>query len=145
MIGTAFADSLTGSSGNDILRGGGGNDILNGGAGIDRIVGGDGADEMTGGSGSDTFVFVAGPSAVDVIKDFNLGDGDILDISALIKGTFAGNESSYLSLRESGGNTILSLDRDGAGADFAAQDFVVLEGMTGLDLVTLLGHVDWQP
>jgi Ca2+-binding RTX toxin-like protein len=151
VIGTVFSDTLTGSASADELRGGGGNDALNGGLGNDRLVGGDGADTMAGGGGSDTFVFTIGVSAVDTVGDFNSSaanaGGDVLDISDLIVGNFAGNESSYLSIRESGGNTIVSLDRDGAGSAFQAQDFVVLQGVTGLNLSSLVtnGNIDWQP
>jgi Ca2+-binding RTX toxin-like protein len=37
VIGSRFADNLTGSSGNDIIRGGAGNDALNGGDGVDLL------------------------------------------------------------------------------------------------------------
>ncbi|UCO97642.1 cadherin-like domain-containing protein [Metapseudomonas lalkuanensis] len=37
VVGSRFADTLTGSSGNDVLRGGAGNDILDGGAGTDLL------------------------------------------------------------------------------------------------------------
>lgn len=65
IVGTAFADGLTGSFGNDNLSGGGGNDglfggdgndTLNGGAGDDTINGSLGIDTMTGGAGNDLFV-----------------------------------------------------------------------------------------
>ena len=149
MIGTNFADNLTGSASDDQIRGGLGNDILNGGGGNDILVGGAGADTMSGGAGSDTFVYRSGDaSAVDTLTDFTAGaGGDVLDISDLLVGAFAGNESSYLGLRESGGNTIMSIDRDGTGSTYGFQDFVVLQGSTGLSLSTLLanGNIDWTP
>ncbi|MDH4166459.1 MAG: Ig-like domain-containing protein [Gammaproteobacteria bacterium] len=149
VIGTAYADTLTGSASVDQLRGGGGNDILDGAGGNDILVGGAGADLLTGGTGSDTFVYRSGDaSAVDTITDFTAGaGGDVLDISDLLTGTFAGNESSYLSLRESGGNTIVSIDRDGAGSSFGFQDFVVMQGVVGLNLGTLVtnGNIDGTP
>jgi Ca2+-binding RTX toxin-like protein len=122
------------------MIGGAANDILFGGAGNDIIYGATGADTLTGASGADTFRFMAADSAsVDTITDFNAGaGGDVLNISDLITGTFAGNESSYLSLRESGGNTIVSVDRDGAGSAFGFEDFVVLQSVTGLNLDTLV-------
>ncbi len=61
------------------------------------------------------------------------------NIADLISGTFTGNEASYLTLTESGGNTIVSIDRDGAGSSFGFEDFVVLQGVSGLNLDTLLG------
>jgi Ca2+-binding RTX toxin-like protein len=37
VVGSRFADTLTGSTGNDVLRGGAGNDTLNGGDGVDLL------------------------------------------------------------------------------------------------------------
>ena len=37
IIGSAFADDLTGDSGNNVIRGGPGNDVLEGGAGTDTL------------------------------------------------------------------------------------------------------------
>ena len=63
IIGTNFADRLTGNAGNntlsgqdgnDTLNGGAGNDTLNGGSGNDTLVGGDGFDTLNGGTGNDT-------------------------------------------------------------------------------------------
>ena len=85
MIGTAFADTLTGSASADQLRGGGGNDVVDGLAGDDRIVGGAGADILTGGADNDTFVFDSAPNAVDSITDFNASgsaaSGDLIELS----------------------------------------------------------------
>jgi Ca2+-binding RTX toxin-like protein len=149
VIGTAFADTLTGSASADQLRGGGGNDILDGAGGIDILIGGAGADTMTGGAGSDTFVYRSGDaSAVDTITDFTAGaGGDVLDIADLLTGTFAGNESTYVSVRQSGSDTIVSVDRDGAGSAFGFQDFVILQGVTGIDLNTLVtnGNIHGTP
>ncbi|TIS94770.1 calcium-binding protein, partial [Mesorhizobium sp.] len=57
--GTAYADVITGGSGNDTIYGdsifgGSANDILNGGAGNDYIDGGGGDDTMDGGDGVDS-------------------------------------------------------------------------------------------
>ncbi len=87
------------------------------------------------------------PASVDIVTDFTVGaGGDVLNISDLISGTFTGNEASYLTLTESGGNTIVSIDRDGAGSSFGFEDFVVLQGVSGLNLDTLLGNhsIQWQ-
>jgi Ca2+-binding RTX toxin-like protein len=131
------------------MFGGGSDDILVGGAGNDIIYGSAGADTLTGGSGADTFGFAAaGAGSVDTITDFAVGaSGDVLNISDLITGTIAGNEASYVSLRESNGNTIVSIDRDGGGSSYGFEDFVSLQGVTGLNLGTLLanGNIDWNP
>jgi len=53
VIGTAFADVITGETGSNTLRGGGGNDSLKGGGGDDSLYGGKGNDTVRGGSGDD--------------------------------------------------------------------------------------------
>ncbi|PZQ20030.1 MAG: hypothetical protein DI569_16675, partial [Sphingopyxis macrogoltabida] len=66
LIGSGFADTLTGDSnanrieggaGNDTIAGGGGSDTLAGGEGDDRIEGGTGDDMIDGGDGADSAVF----------------------------------------------------------------------------------------
>jgi Ca2+-binding RTX toxin-like protein len=95
VIGSNFADTITGSKvdssiwglgGNDKLMGGAGNDMLDGGAGNDTLDGGSGNDVLSDGSGDDT---VSGGSGDD---RFVAGDGadkyiggagfDVLDYSA---------------------------------------------------------------
>jgi Ca2+-binding RTX toxin-like protein len=60
LLGSAFADTLSGTDGSDILRGGAGElegrgDRLEGRDGDDELVGGEGADRMSGGEGDDQF------------------------------------------------------------------------------------------
>ncbi|SCK21933.1 S-layer family protein, partial [Vogesella sp. LIG4] len=126
VIGTAGDDTLQGSSGNDILLAGAGHNTL------------------TGGGGSDTYVLLRSDgNAVDTITDFKPGDGgDKLQIGDLLTGYQPDAANQFLSLREENGNTVISVDRDGAGGKYQMQDMVVLQGVTGLDLTTLLKHVD---
>ncbi|WP_439670008.1 Metalloprotease, Hemolysin-type calcium-binding region [Cupriavidus necator] len=147
VIGSAFNDNLTGSAGNDVLRGGAGNDVLVGGAGNDVLTGGAGADTLTGGNGSDTFRFLrADPASVDTITDFGAAPvasgGDVLDLSDLLSGVGVNpaNAAQFVRLSEVGGNTVVSLDRDGSGTAAAFQDVAVLQGVVGLDLNTLLSN-----
>jgi Ca2+-binding RTX toxin-like protein len=137
IIGSAFGDTLTGSAGNDV------------------IVGGAGADTLDGNGGSDTFKFRGSDaSSVDTINGFSSAatgaGGDVLDIGDLLIGSpsvTTGNIGDYLEIRESGGNTIVSIDRDGTTGTYGFQDFAVLSGVTGLDLATLLlnGNIDTTP
>ena len=134
VIGGNFNDTLTGSGSNDVIRGGGGNDTIDGAGGNDILVGGAGIDILTGGIGSDSFRFLGSdPSAVDTITDFDSAaagaGGDVLDISDLLIGAptlNAGNVSQYLDIRESGSDSIISIDRDGTGSTYGFQDFAVL-------------------
>ncbi|MDP9928991.1 VCBS domain-containing protein [Variovorax paradoxus] len=130
VIGTAFADTITGSASNDQLRGGGGNDVINGLAGDDRIAGGTGADILTGGADNDTFVFDSAPNAVDSVTDFNASgsaaSGDLVELSL---GTFT-------ALSTSSGSTLsavefASSDGGGAGDMVGAGVHVIYDSATG--------------
>ncbi len=75
--GGAGNDSLSGGAGNDTLDGGAGNDTLDGGTGADLLIGGDGNDSLVGGSGDDT---LAGGAGSDTLAG---GEGlDFADYSA---------------------------------------------------------------
>ena len=151
-------DVIYGLQDNDIILAGSGNDTLFGQNGNDKLVGGAGADRLTGGSGRDTFVFLDDDlPGVDTITDFNTAavgapgsDGDVLDISDVLVGSPTLNSSNigdYLSVSVVGGNSTISIDRDGAGSTFGFQDLALLTGVTGLNLSTLLtnGNIDWTP
>jgi Ca2+-binding RTX toxin-like protein len=127
VLGTAGADVLMGTSGNDIL------------------VGGQGSDTLTGSAGSDTFMFRSSDAgSVDTITDFDAGaGGDMLGIGALLQGYAPGADlSQFVSSHETASGTIVSLDFDGAGSAHGFQDLLLLQGVTGLDFGTLIGHVD---
>jgi Ca2+-binding RTX toxin-like protein len=53
VVGSSFADVLTGNATVNVLRGGGGNDLLRGGGGNDRLWGGAGKDTLRGNGGND--------------------------------------------------------------------------------------------
>ena len=138
LTGSAFNDTLTGSTaanvlmglaGNDTLNGGAGADMLNGGAGNDTLVGGSGADILTGGLDADRFVFSAladsAPGTPDLLTDFEHGI-DIIDLSAIDANTslsgnqafaFSGQNANVVARSvtwfESGGNTIIQADVNG--------------------------------
>ncbi|WP_240921769.1 tandem-95 repeat protein [Metapseudomonas otitidis] len=82
--GSKYADILNGGNGHDVLYGNAGHDLLNGGDGNDLLIGGMGNDTLTGGAGADIFVWKAGDIGNDVIKDFNAGEGDRIDLSDLL-------------------------------------------------------------
>lgn len=65
LLGSTYADLLTGDGNANTLTGGAGNDSLYGGAGNDSLYGGDGNDLMQGGSGSDRIDAGAGIDTVD--------------------------------------------------------------------------------
>ena len=64
LAGLANVDVLSGENGDDVLDGGSSDDTLDGGAGADQITGGDGNDTITGGAGADQ---ITGGAGFDVI------------------------------------------------------------------------------
>jgi len=140
LVNTAAGNAtLLGTAGADVLAGTGGNDI---------IVCGAGSDMLAGGAGSDTFLFRGSDAgAVDTITDFDVGaGGDVLNVGLLLQGYSPGADlSQFISLRQNGDDTIVSIDSDGAGSAHGFQDLLVLQGVTGLDFSTLIAHVDAAP
>ncbi|WP_205872745.1 Ig-like domain-containing protein [Limnohabitans planktonicus] len=65
MVGTSFADTLTGDLNANILIGGNGSDSFAGGAGNDSLQGDEGDDTLTGGLGDDTLYGGAGSDRMD--------------------------------------------------------------------------------
>jgi VCBS repeat-containing protein len=121
-------DLLSGLGGNDRLLGLEGDDTLEGGDGADVLAGGPGFDTLTGGAQADTFV-MSDFDGIDTITDFMAGE-DKLDISALLQAYFASaDKADFASLRQDGGDTIVSVDADGAGE---AADFVDVAVLTGV-------------
>ena len=129
--GGAGADTLSGGGGDDTLRGGTDADRIFGDAGLDLIFGGRGKDRLTGGSEADTFVFRSAgdstkqPIGRDVITDFSVDDGDLIDISGLRfdldfigKHKFTGDKGEVRTEKD-GGKTFVWADLDGdKKADF---------------------------
>ncbi|WP_186002346.1 calcium-binding protein [Mycobacterium sp. KBS0706] len=121
ILGSWFADTLTGSagdewlyasSGDDALSGLGGNDslfgesgadVLNGGDGNDTLEGGDGADHLSGGSGFDVLSYIGSglnPSSSGVTVNLTTltasgghAQGDVIgaDFEGIVGGRFADN------------------------------------------------------
>ncbi|MDT4847788.1 hypothetical protein FQZ97_818570 [compost metagenome] len=123
LTGDALANTLVGAAGDDKLYGNAGNDTLIGGDGSDTLYGGTGSDTMTGGAGSDTFVIEPDSlqlSIDDVITDYNYGEDDSVDLSALL-GNLAPNtplENNYVRVEDAGGGKAnLQVDTDGGAAN----------------------------
>ncbi|QCZ33166.1 Ig-like domain-containing protein [Escherichia fergusonii] len=152
--GSNFNDTLTGSSGDNQLEGRGGNDTLNIGNGghdtlLYKLLS---ASDATGGNGS------------DVVNGFTVGtwegtaDTDRIDIRELLQGSGytgngkasyvngvatldaqAGNIGDFVKVTQSGSDTIVQIDRDGSGGNFATANVVTLTGVH-TDLATLLAN-----
>ncbi|WP_315831151.1 VCBS domain-containing protein [Bradyrhizobium prioriisuperbiae] len=119
------------------VLGGSGNDILIGGAGDDVLAGGRGHDTLTGNGGADTFVLSDLGAHADTILDYSAGQGDVLDLSALL-GAASGikadgsNIDSYVHLSQSGGDVTVQVDTSGSG-NFSGggHDVATLHGYAG--------------
>jgi Ca2+-binding RTX toxin-like protein len=83
------------------IDGGAGNDQITGSAGDDVIIGGKGNDTLTGGDGADIFSFdfggARGGTGRDTIRDFKLGDGDVLRFTSVLDGNLNGPDPDDLS------------------------------------------------
>ncbi|WP_244981347.1 Ig-like domain-containing protein, partial [Cupriavidus alkaliphilus] len=162
-------DTINAGAGNDLVRGGAGDDTLNGEGGNDVLIGGAGNDTMSGGTGTDVFLWEArgtdgtGGNGSDLITDFTVGTApgqagnDVLDVSALLVGYAAdangpahyqngvatidaGDDiGQYLSATQQGADTVIAIDRDGAGTNYSAQTLATLTNVT-TNLETLLAN-----
>ncbi len=138
VVGSAYADTLTGGAGNDWLAGKGGDDVLAGGAGNDNLVGGSGADAMNGGAGHDRLWYGASDAgvAIDLSAETASGghaEGDTFENVEGVGGSrhadtlTGGSGNDWL-----GGNAGDDVLTGGAGADR-------LEGGAGGDTVSYAG------
>ncbi len=152
------SDVLHGGDGNDTIHGGGssssyyqetaantlygdaGDDYLYGSYGNDSLYGGTGSDTLTGRNGADTFYFLAGETGTDTITDFNVGQGDALNVADMLIGYDPMQDAidDFVTFTTSGSNTIVAVDRDGTGGTYSAQNIATLNGVTGLDADDLL-------
>ncbi|TIW95181.1 MAG: type I secretion C-terminal target domain-containing protein [Mesorhizobium sp.] len=122
MTGTSGNDIINGLAGNDTLFGGSGADQLNGGANDDLLIGSLGQDTLTGGTGADTFK-LDHLDIKDLITDFNGGEGDKIDLSALFE-TGGGNIANFVTY--DAGTGALKVDTDGTGNNAAFVEVATL-------------------
>lgn len=136
--GAGGADNIHGGGGNDTIRGGDSSDLLHGGLGDDILFGDDGADTIFGGGGADAFTFEAATaySGIDIIKDFNAGESDVIDIADVLDGIYDPMSdvlADFVQISESAGDTLLSIDRDGTGTTYGWTQIASIQGVTGLE------------
>ena len=114
LYGDGGNDILFGQGGNDLLNGGEGNDILYGGSGNDILIGGKGNDTLIGGSGADTFMWQKGDTGFDVIKDFNPGEGDKINLHDLLGDLDKGADlSHYIRFTDHNGSPTIEVSTQG--------------------------------
>lgn len=142
VIGSAFADTLTGDAGDNLLVGGNGDDLIYG-AGNEWY--GNSGDKLTGGGGNDRFIYHdwtdsygysdSSDSHHDLITDFEGAGkpgGDRIDLSALLPGTltFRGTHSitgvGQVRVTASGADTLVQIKV--MGGDVPLMEIVVQDG-----------------
>ena len=153
IIGTEYGDTFTDNEGDNVFNGRGGNDTFNLSHGgrdtllyevISNL-------DATGGNGSDqvnNFTvgnYLATPNADRIdIQDLLIGyqmdvDGPAHWINGVATIDAGDKITDYLSVTHSGGNTILNIDRDGAGSGFGMTAILTINNET-VDLATLLAN-----
>ncbi|OKP24734.1 Ig-like domain-containing protein, partial [Serratia fonticola] len=151
LIGSNQGDTFTDNSANNLFEGRGGDDtfyLINGGNDtlMYKVLAGLGSDE-TGGNGHDT---AHGFHVGNIISD---SDADLINLSDLLDyngsitflqedGKMTLDDSSqgihnYLKVETSGNDTVISIDRDGQGGQYAFNNVVTLANVH-TDLETLL-------
>ncbi len=131
-----ISSSVTvGTVGNDDIYGEGGNDNIWGGDGNDLLVGGAGVDNLWGDAGADIFQFdTVSLGSIDSVKDFSVSDGDKLDIKDILVGfdPLTSVIADFIEITDSGSNSIVKVDRDGADTTYSLIQIATLTGVTGL-------------
>ncbi len=116
LIGSNFADTITGDPGHNRIQGNGGNDTLRGGLGNDTLIGESGNDSLLGEDGADTASYETAPAGVtsnlknDRTNQDGHGNTDNLDSIETLMGS---NFDDTLT-GDKGANLIVGL----AGNDF---------------------------
>lgn len=117
--GTRGHDEIIGTDQDDIITGGQRNDILTGGEGKDIFVWNAGDDR--------SFI---GQDPSDIVTDFNIAEGDVLDFSDILVGEEAGNLTDFISITEDGSDIVIELKPDAGDVT----QTVTLQGKSLADL-----------
>ncbi|MGF1708063.1 calcium-binding protein, partial [Enterovibrio baiacu] len=126
IFGGSGNDRLFGGADEDFFRGGSGDDLIDGGSEDDWLRGDSGNDTLTGGTGADTYYWGNGDTAtdevwVDTITDFNIAEGDTLNLGDLLQA------NSIVTASDENGSMVINIDLDGDG-DF--EQHIVLDGVS---------------
>jgi Ca2+-binding RTX toxin-like protein len=99
LTGSIHADNLWGNHWSNVINGGDGNDSLKGYGGADTLVGGQGADQFIWNSTSETGVTIP---TMDLISDFDVAQGDRINLSAVDANVFASGNQAFTFIGQDG-------------------------------------------
>lgn len=127
---THYHDTLYGDDDHNHFYGNDGNDVMYGGLGQDQFWGGNGADTML-------FLDQTAFERPDLFRDFDIAEGDALDISAILSGYDALTDAiaDFVQVTDNGTNSFVAVDADGGADNFIT--IAELYGVTGLDATTM--------
>ncbi len=138
-------DSVKAGAGNDWLYGDNGVDGLYGEAGDDVIIGGAGGDTLSGGLGADTYIYLAltdsTPDAPDFIKDFNVTQGDTLDVSFIDANTSLAGDQAFTQVSAFTNHAGEMAVTFNSGANLTTLSFDVNGDGVADMVITLSGHI----
>lgn len=109
--------------------------------GDDILIGGAGNDILYGSGGADEFVFTEKDGSFDTIMDFRMGDHDRLNITDILE-NYSPVDSAigdFVRLTQQGADTVLEVNNDGQGTDFAAVA-IIAGGLGGATLADLINN-----
>ena len=113
--GSEESDFLVGGDLAELIDGGEADDLLFGNGGDDTLVGGTGDDTLRGGEGGDRFVL----DGNDVISDFSVADGDILDLEAGLGSIAFADSAAGLTMTVADAFTVTLIGLDSTNVDAA--------------------------
>ena len=127
VVGTQFADDITGGSGTTTIDGNGGQDTLVGGTGSTTLYAGAGNDSLVAGTGGTTFVFNRSSQGTDTISTPNPTGTNTLDFSAFGSGVTINLASTALQTAVGTGLSLTLQNPSGINAvvDSAYNDRVI--------------------
>lgn len=121
ITGNAFGNKIYGAGGDDTIDGGGGNDMLYGGAGADTFV-----------FSADVFTDSGKKPVAVRIMDFNIAQGDVLDISDIISYDSGTIISSYVDITDRGRDSMVRINTSADGEPAHWIHVATLVGINGL-------------
>jgi Ca2+-binding RTX toxin-like protein len=130
ILGNDGNDVVNGGSGNDFLFGNGGDDNINGGAGDDFLAPGSGTDSLNGGDGSDKAAYWDAPGSITASLATASAIGDGTDTFANLEGIHGGNFGDTLYGDEAGNELF---GNDGPDTLYGAGGDDILNGWNGDD------------